>query len=412
MVVSSLPWIVAVIGALLTRFVLVSATGRPEAGWVALVAVIWGICVHMGRLPRVDYRVLMGALCLRLILVGSPPLLSDDLYRYLWEGLAMNVGENPYLSAPQEIPHVHPGLLEHVNHSDLASIYPPLGLLWFQFLAWFGGTTAWIQAFTAVVDVLNVLLMARLGARLGRGTRGASLYALHPIPILACAVGGHLDTVALCLALCACLAQRGSLASAWAVAGAFTKLLPGLLLAVTVRKYGTKQVLLGAAPIVILVLILSGPILWHAGAASLNSLFQFASHWSFNGLLYPWLELLSPELARPLLVMLGLMTLVFTMTRTSHPLVFLASVGLVVVVCSPTLHPWYVLWAFAPLSVLRGKAATLPLSFLLGGYAILFSLQGDGVWAEPSWLWAVTWTPALITAAYCAFMSPETATQE
>ena len=411
-VASGLPWIVALIGALLTRFLLIGATGRSEAGWVALVAVVWGVCLHLGRLPRFDSRVLVGALCLRLVLVGSPPLLSDDLYRYLWEGLALNVGENPYLSPPDQIPHVHPGLLEQINHPHLASIYPPLGLLWFRFLAWSGGTVWWIQGCTAGIDVINVVLLAKLGARMGLETRGAALYALHPIPILACAVGGHIDTLALCLALSACLARRGFIASVWATAGAFTKLIPALLLGVMMRRFGPKPVLLGALLIGFLVLISSGPLIWQSGFASLDSLSLFTTHWSFNGLLYPWLMHLCPELARPLLAVMGIAALAFVMTRTSRPLVVLASIGVGMVVCSPTLHPWYVLWAFAPLSVLVGASATLPLSFLLGGYAVLFSLQGDGLWTEPAWLWAVTWTPALITAAYCAFTSPATTTQE
>lgn len=400
------PWMVACAGVLLTRFHLVQAEVRSEAGWVAVIAVVWGVGVHFGRLPRLSWRVILGALLLRLALVGTPPLLSDDLYRYLWEGLALNMGENPYLAAPETFEPTHSSSVGKVNHPELTSIYPPLAMLWFRFLAWAGGSPAWVQCCTVLVDLANVLLLAKLGTQLSRDSRGATLYALHPIPILACAVGGHIDTLALMMALCACASMRGVGASAWATAGALTKLLPAVLMLFCLRRHGWRASIGGAFPVLLFVLAASGSVLWEAGLASLDSLAMFTQHWSFNGLLYPWLAMLTPAYARTLLTGLWLCGVTAFALRSSQPLTVLAAMGVGLLLCSPTVHPWYLLWAFGPLCVLMGRAATLPLSFLLGSYAVLFSLHAGGAWAEPIWLWGATWTPALLTAAYFARAAP------
>ena len=399
-------------GVLLTRIHLVEATTRSEAGWVAAVAVTWGLGVHLGRLPRLGWGVMLGALALRCALVGTPPLLSDDLYRYLWEGQALNIGGNPYLAAPETFAATHAKAVAKVNHPELTSIYPPLAMLWFRFLAWSGDSSTWVQFCTVLVDLGNILLLAKLGSLHSKDSRCATLYALHPIPILACAVGGHIDTLALLMALCACASMRGMTASAWTLAGALTKLLPGALMIFWIRRHGWRSLFLGAIPVVLISTAATGGAIWEAGLTSLDSLTLFTHHWSFNGLVYPWLATLSPHSARPLLTGLWLCGVTMVALRASQPLTVLGAVGGGLLICSPTVHPWYLLWAFGPLCVLAGRAATLPLSFLLGSYAVLFTLQDSGDWAEPSWLWLITWTPTLLSAAYLSRpIRPESETQ-
>src|SRR5688572_29537159 len=63
------------------------------------VAVAWGVVVvARARRPVANHpaAVLLAALLVRLALVGTPPHLSDDLYRYLWEGAALAAGHDPF----------------------------------------------------------------------------------------------------------------------------------------------------------------------------------------------------------------------------------------------------------------------------------------------------------------------------
>ena len=112
------------------------ALGDVSANLGSAIAllIVWGLMVWL--LPRPQFSVatmLWVALGVRLILVGSPLALSDDLYRYLWEGHVVWTGGNPYLHAPDD-PVWAGGTLEslrlQVAHGQIPAIYPPLAL-WF-----------------------------------------------------------------------------------------------------------------------------------------------------------------------------------------------------------------------------------------------------------------------------------------
>ena len=64
-----------------------------------------GALIFSRSLPTkraVDRIALVTALCFGGALVLAPPLLSDDLYRYLWEGRLWLEGLNPYRLAPDD----------------------------------------------------------------------------------------------------------------------------------------------------------------------------------------------------------------------------------------------------------------------------------------------------------------------
>lgn len=82
------------------------------------------------------------------MLVGSVPVLENDLYRYVWDGNVSAVGVSPYRYSPQQVIRAQlndpldddltrlvrlrqerPGLqelLEQVNQPELPTIYPPV----------------------------------------------------------------------------------------------------------------------------------------------------------------------------------------------------------------------------------------------------------------------------------------------
>ena len=81
--------------------------------------------------PRL-WLILGLALAWRLALLPLPPTLSDDLYRYAWEGRVLATGVSPYREAPSAT-----GLISLrdgavwplVNNPDVPSPYPPLAQL-------------------------------------------------------------------------------------------------------------------------------------------------------------------------------------------------------------------------------------------------------------------------------------------
>jgi hypothetical protein len=81
------------------------------------------------RLPHGVALVTVVALALRLCVIARPPELSDDLFRYVWDGRVLAAGVDPLrvraadtaLAALRDTA-VH----ARINHPQLRTIYPPL----------------------------------------------------------------------------------------------------------------------------------------------------------------------------------------------------------------------------------------------------------------------------------------------
>ncbi len=58
----------------------------------------------------------------------APPTLSDDIYRYLWDGRVQMAGINPYNYPPNDanLAHLKTEDWEGINHKHIRTIYPPL----------------------------------------------------------------------------------------------------------------------------------------------------------------------------------------------------------------------------------------------------------------------------------------------
>src|SRR5437588_8585338 len=74
--------------------------------------------------------VIVFAVLFRLSLLFSPPYLSDDIYRYVWDGRVQAAGINPYRYIPADaaLEKLRDGkIYPRINRKDYArTIYPPV----------------------------------------------------------------------------------------------------------------------------------------------------------------------------------------------------------------------------------------------------------------------------------------------
>jgi hypothetical protein len=151
----------------------------------------------------------------------------------------------------------------------------------------------------------------------------------------------------------------------------------------------------GAAGSMLLVLPYLG-----AGAGLLTGFNTYAEHWRFHDAVYsPLVSLgLGPRTARGLLAGLLVLAAVLVPRRVRDPLAASGVVVAVLLLLSPTVHPWYALWLvpFLPFlpRALRAGAKVFVL-LLPVAYVSAWSLAVTGRWSEPGWAKALGWLPAL-----------------
>ena len=351
------------------------------------------------------FLLLCGAL-LRATLLWRQPDLSDDVHRYLWDGRVARAGISPYAYAPDEpaLSRVDPALRARVAHRDIRTVYPPAAQAVFRVFGG-GGNLFLLKSVLAAADLAIVALLWSSG---GRGNAfAAALYAFHPLPVTEIAGEGHVDALGAAL-----------LFSSLLFAASGRRAASGLALALSVMtKYVAMAAALpifrrGRAACVISALALSSVLwLWAArGATPAGGLGAFATRWEFNSVLYPaavrameasrlpdtakdlfiewkdrrnppWAQRVFPYFypeffARVLLAgILGALLLFVAVRVPDLEKAAFVSLG-ALLLFSPTLYPWYLVWIL-PLAARRRDPAFLYLSFAIPiSYALAFPLPG------------------------------------
>jgi alpha-1,6-mannosyltransferase len=177
------------------------------------------------------------------VLWVTPGFLSDDIYRYVWDGLVQQAGINPYLYPP-EAPEL--GFLRDdtifpmINRKGAPTIYPPGAQLFFWLLAWlWPGQLVAMKTTILVADVGSIALLLLLLKRLDLPPSYILLYAWHPLVIVELGISGHLDGLMLPFVLLAFLCMmhnRSWLVGASLAIAVLIKLYPAILLPALYRK--------------------------------------------------------------------------------------------------------------------------------------------------------------------------------
>lgn len=361
------PWLGRPIVALaLALAAALSLAGDPLRHVPAFVAgcLAWGLVAMRAR-PLTLTGALAAAALARALLLALPPSLSDDLYRYVWEGRVWAAGFSPFAHAPADpaLAPLRDELWSKVNHREVSSIYPPFAQALF-YLLHPGGPFAF-RLGAVLADLATVALLHRRSAI--AGTR----WALLPLPALEAAVSGHLEAWGV-LALVAALGGRPL--AAWI--GAMIKLLPGVLL--LRRPWWEWPLWIGLS------LAAFAPLF---GPGLGRGMGTYAEKWSFNGSMFPvfrWVA--GEEVARIACAATAAVLFGIILLRSRDP----ARIGLwacgLFVLFSPTVHPWYVLWPLAA-GLWSGSTAWAWLAVLVPlAYVVLDGFDpGSSRWSEPPW---------------------------
>ena len=205
----------------------------------------WLVLRAPEQLPRREALLTIAAfgLLYRLFFFPLAPTLSDDFYRYVWDGFIQGQGYSPYHYPPQAAeltPLRDTEYWPKINRKEQTSAYPPFAELAFRALAHLRplNTDIFKLGFLAL-DLAPCALLAQLLRIRGQSPLGVVVYAWHPLPVFEFFHSAHIDVLAVTLiALALFLQARGRQGAAGIALGlaTLTKLYPGLLLPAFARR--------------------------------------------------------------------------------------------------------------------------------------------------------------------------------
>ena len=427
---AALPVLVAHAGLVVTW----DLAARPAATLIWLALGFGALAWSVRRLERADLPTgsmvvpfLVVAALLRVVALPLPPTLSDDIYRYVWDGRVIGAGENPYLLAPDaaELEPLRDDLWGRLPHREVETVYPPLALTVFSIATAFPAPVYVLKTLLAGVDLITCWFLLLLCRRVGVPPSRSLWYLWSPLPVLELAGMGHVDALGICAVVATVLLlvsrpRRALGAAATAAAAVLAKLVPLIALPVWARASGRPWSF--AAVALGLVVAALAPVGLAASGVPPGYV-TFGVSWEFNGPLYePLWRLLDrleasevvaaaldrqklrsgehalwnrfypfnyPQLlAKLALAVAAAATLVAVWWRRRHPVEQTGLVFAVLFFFSSTVYPWYLLWVL-PWAALCRQPAWLALSATI---LVSYWPQFGGGNLMP-WAYLAVWAP-------------------
>jgi alpha-1,6-mannosyltransferase len=280
---------VTVIGCLLIVLYRLGLRSRDSAEilWLLKVALVQSIfylvavwLIWRARTSRSTLVLtLIFATLFRLSILFAPPYLSDDIYRYIWDGRVQAAGINPYryIPADQALKNLRDEeIYPKINRRDSAqTIYPPVAEVVYFLTTRVSESVTWMKTTMVLFEALGIWAIAQLLASFGLPRQRILIYAWHPLTVWEVAGSGHLDAMIIGFLALALLARRrhAEIASGIALVSAtLVKFFPGVLLPALYKRWNWKLPLVFAIGIVVAYL----PYLGVGPRGALGYLFGYA----------------------------------------------------------------------------------------------------------------------------------------
>jgi len=337
--------------------VLVDRSNLPIMFAVVVVgSICWFICWRWGTF---SLKTILGcAVLFRVALIATPPSLSDDSYRYTWDGLVQQEGLNPYEYTPQEVPidKLHEdSTFVKLNSKSFISVYPPVS----QYIFRFG--SQWhipdnylsyyvIKVIFVLAELLAVFMLARIVS-----TGFVLFYAWNPVILIETAGQAHTESavlLALVLVIYCTKKNHSRWASVFLSVAGWVKLYPFVFFPFLWRRYGWKSVWPGIITALILPIPFVAPYVFSNVSKSLD---LYARFFEFNAGFYyslklsmqwltgeDWSKQLGPMLRLIFVCGLPLLYVTDKLKHWSLTQAILITTGSYFVLTT-TIHPWYLI---------------------------------------------------------------------
>lgn len=180
--------------------------------------------------------VLVVAGVLRVGALAAPVYLSDDIYRYIWDGRVQAAGINPYRyipTAPALAALRDQAVFPEINRNNYApTIYPPVAQMLFLLASRFGGSVLAMKLWFVALEAVGIAALLFVLRAAAVPSERILLYAWHPLPVWEIAGAGHVDAAVVAfvaLGLAAAVGGRRGWSGAALAAATLVKFFPVVL---------------------------------------------------------------------------------------------------------------------------------------------------------------------------------------
>ncbi len=311
------------------------------------------------------------SILLRLILVFSFPNLSDDIYRFIWDGQLINNSINPfnelpthYLKKGNEIPGLTQSLFDELNSPNYFTIYPPICQAIFSIATFLTGNNLLgnaivMKLFLFLFEIGSIFLSIQILQKFQLPKKRVLLYALNPLPIIEICGNLHFEgAMIFFLLLSIYLMQQNKWnLSAIAFSGAIlSKLLPLMFLPFLFRNLGFKKSVQYYLIVFVIIILSFLPFLNSQLISNFgNSLDLYFQKFEFNASIYYLLRWLGFQIKGfnmiqvigPMTALIVLVTIAIKSLTEKDISIHRIVTNMLFAIClylftATIVHPWYV----------------------------------------------------------------------
>jgi len=332
----------------------------------------------------------------RSLMVISDVSLSTDILRYLWDGMLLNNGIDPYKYIPlsSELDRFKDvEFYQAYDHKGEFTPYPPFSQLFFtiSYLI-FNANITGMKFLLSVFDIINgaliILLILKIRGDTFQAFQGALIYLWNPLVIIEFSHSGHIDALAIFLTLLSLyfLSKLSVInSSVLILLSALTKWFSLLFVPLYIRylfKKSKRYFSLAIVSISIAFSILVIPFYLSSRFNFVMGMIYFIKNWRFESFLSRIITI-SFQLDTPgelyiakitsYLIFLGSYFFILYKSKlhqVSNVIEYSILTLLIFYLVTPAIFPWYMLWILALFSILKIDRRTW-LAIALSGISVI-----------------------------------------
>ena len=369
---------------------------------IYLVAIITLIKTELSNGQTLS--VLLVFLLIKILFISIEPIGSNDYYRYLWDGKVQINGINPYLYSPndQNLTQLHSELLpEKVSYPQIRTIYFPVSQFLFTLAYWISGENViGLKIILFLAELLTLISLYYLFKRYAIALKYILVYAALPLVIFQFFIDAHVDLVGATLLLASVtLYFYNKKICGYILLGLSISVKPVGLLLMPFLFQNEQKFLDRIKSVLIPIIVFIITFLPYMFAATpLDTIINFTTKWTFNGMIYNVLDIfLSNNLTiRIICGILFLIVFVFLfLVKTDFFKKFYLSLFLLMIF-SPVVHPWYLIWFAVLLPVIRSYAGFYFVTAVSLTSITIVTFQTEDTWHESPLILILQYLPLIL----------------